>query len=238
MWKLSGKFHFLLRFCTLNWSETYIWCLIREIHLRCHTFWPFGGSSHLTITNDTLDLIIQKPPWPIPLLKNLRFPQAAVRILLKCDLGVFVNHALLNAWNMYKSWRYSLNIHHICLHQVRIRLPTLALKPRNDVTRSPKQGYQWPFKRICVHQKNFFKKKNECLCSSYILIDFDHLGRLMPRWIQKFVWRRRCAHPPGAYLQTFPFSEFSKKNSCNRENFGLNRTKDTGSELPTKDPKM
>ena len=29
-----------------------------------------------------------------------------------------------------------------CLCQVRITLPTLALKPRGDVTRSPKQGYQ------------------------------------------------------------------------------------------------
>ena len=33
--------------------------------------------------------------------------------------------------------------------KVRIRLPTLALKPRGDVTGSPKQGYQW----TCVHQK-------------------------------------------------------------------------------------
>ena len=31
---------------------------------------------------------------------------------------------------------------HLC--QVRIRLPTLTLKPRRDVTRSPKHGYQWP----------------------------------------------------------------------------------------------
>ena len=30
---------------------------------------------------------------------------------------------------------------------------TLALKPRGDVTRSPKQGYQWPHKRTGVHQK-------------------------------------------------------------------------------------
>ena len=35
--------------------------------------------------------------------------------------------------------------------------PTLALKPRGDVTRSPKQGYQWPHKRTCLQQK--FKKK-------------------------------------------------------------------------------
>ena len=33
--------------------------------------------------------------------------------------------------------------------------PTLALKPRGDVTRSPKQGYQWPHKWTCVQQKKF-----------------------------------------------------------------------------------
>ena len=33
------------------------------------------------------------------------------------------------------------------LHPVRIRLLILALKPRGDVTRSPKQGYQWPNKK-------------------------------------------------------------------------------------------
>ena len=32
--------------------------------------------------------------------------------------------------------------------------PTLALNPRGDVTRNPKQGYQWPPKKdMCVHQK-------------------------------------------------------------------------------------
>ena len=31
--------------------------------------------------------------------------------------------------------------------------PTVALKPRGDVTRNPKQGYQWPINRTCVHQK-------------------------------------------------------------------------------------
>ena len=42
--------------------------------------------------------------------------------------------------------------------------PTLALKPRGDVTRSPKQGYQWPQKWTCVLQK-FLKKTNFNLCS-------------------------------------------------------------------------
>ena len=40
------------------------------------------------------------------------------------------------------------------LHKVRIRLPTLALKPRGDVNRSPKQ---WPTIRTYVLQK--FEKK-------------------------------------------------------------------------------
>ena len=36
--------------------------------------------------------------------------------------------------------------------------PTLALKPRGDITRSPKQGYQWPHKKDSCHPI-FFKKK-------------------------------------------------------------------------------
>ena len=43
---------------------------------------------------------------------------------------------------------------------MRIRQPTLAVKPRGDVTRNPKQGYQWPQNRtcVCVRQK-YLKKK-------------------------------------------------------------------------------
>ena len=41
--------------------------------------------------------------------------------------------------------------------------PTLALKPRGDVTRNPKQGYQWPQKRTCVRQKLLKKKKKSGL---------------------------------------------------------------------------
>ena len=35
---------------------------------------------------------------------------------------------------------------------------SLALKPRADVTRSPKQGYQWPQKKDSCPTKIFFKK--------------------------------------------------------------------------------
>ena len=38
---------------------------------------------------------------------------------------------------------------------------TLALKPRGDVTRSPKQGYQWPHEKNSCPPKNFKKKLNE-----------------------------------------------------------------------------
>ena len=44
---------------------------------------------------------------------------------------------------------------------MRIRQPTLALKPRGDVTRNPKQGYQWPQNRTIVRQKYFKKKKKK-----------------------------------------------------------------------------
>ena len=39
--------------------------------------------------------------------------------------------------------------------------PTLALKPRGDITRNPKQGYQWPQKRTCVSAKKKNLKKNQ-----------------------------------------------------------------------------
>ena len=51
---------------------------------------------------------------------------------------------------------------------MRIRQPTLALKPRGDVTRNPKQGYQWPQKRTCVRQKLKKKKISGCIAYSFI----------------------------------------------------------------------
>ena len=45
------------------------------------------------------------------------------------------------------------------------KLPTLALKPRGDVTRSPKQGYLSPQKWICVQQK--FLKKQQTIDTNY-----------------------------------------------------------------------
>ena len=44
---------------------------------------------------------------------------------------------------------------------MQIRLLTLALKPRGDVTRSPKQGISGPTKRTYVLQEIFFKNKTK-----------------------------------------------------------------------------
>ena len=48
--------------------------------------------------------------------------------------------------------------------------PTLALQPRGDFTRSPKQGYQWPHKWICVQEK-LKKKKDLRVCEVVLVYD-------------------------------------------------------------------
>ena len=57
---------------------------------------------------------------------------------------------------------------------MRIRQPTLALKPRGDVTRNPKQG---PQNRTCVHQKLKKKKKKMTIMSTTPTND-DHVSPL------------------------------------------------------------
>ena len=47
---------------------------------------------------------------------------------------------------------------HLPPQKVNKAKPTLALNPRGDITRNPKQGYQWPQKRTCVSAKKRFKK--------------------------------------------------------------------------------
>ena len=44
------------------------------------------------------------------------------------------------------------------------RESTLALKPRADITRSPKQGYQWPHKKdMCPTKIKKKRIENKCL---------------------------------------------------------------------------
>ena len=54
------------------------------------------------------------------------------------------------------------HISHTPLQSLNKAEPTLALKPRGDVTRSPKQGYHWPQKWTCVQGKFKKKKKKNC----------------------------------------------------------------------------
>ena len=49
--------------------------------------------------------------------------------------------------------------------------PTLALKPRGDVTRSPKQGYQWPHKKDSCPPKILKKKKIDYIIREKPLVD-------------------------------------------------------------------
>ena len=67
-------------------------------------------------------------------------------------------------------------ISHMPLPSVNKAEPTLALKSRRDVTRSLKQGYQWPHKWTCVPQFVFLKK-------SLNFIKITHIGM----WISNFM---------------------------------------------------
>ena len=55
------------------------------------------------------------------------------------------------------------HISHTPLQSLNKAEPTLALKPRGDITRSPKHGCQWSQKWTCVQQKIFKTKKNVAL---------------------------------------------------------------------------
>ena len=50
------------------------------------------------------------------------------------------------------------NVTHMPLLSSNKAEPTLALKPRGDITRSRKQGYQWPHKKDSCPPKIFLKK--------------------------------------------------------------------------------
>ena len=55
-------------------------------------------------------------------------------------------------------YKGTCNVTHMPLLSSNKAEPTLALKPRGDVTGSPKQGYQWPHKKDSCPPKIFKKK--------------------------------------------------------------------------------
>ena len=48
--------------------------------------------------------------------------------------------------------------------------PTLALRPRGDINKSPNQGYQWPQNRTCVCVRQKFTKKTPTKTKSSIQV--------------------------------------------------------------------
>ena len=66
---------------------------------------------------------------------------------------------------------------------MQIRLPTLALKPRGDVTRSPKQVYQWPHKQDLYPPKFFLKRLCVIFCLSVLV------GNVFPATFESVVRR-------------------------------------------------
>ena len=54
------------------------------------------------------------------------------------------------------------NIHYIRLHNANKSAPTLALKSRGDIIRTPKQGYQWSQNGTCeCVLQNDFENNND-----------------------------------------------------------------------------
>ena len=78
---------------------------------------------------------------------------------------------------------------------MQIRQPTLALKPRGDVTRNPKQGYQWPQKWTCVRPKTLKKKKKKGGRDPCHLINIKWLSDRLPfssRSFCQFIFSQTC----------------------------------------------
>ena len=59
--------------------------------------------------------------------------------------------------------------------------PTLALKQRSDITRNPKQGYQWPQNRTCI----FVRRKHKNILNSFLYI-LPYSARLSSTMLQRF----------------------------------------------------
>ena len=62
-------------------------------------------------------------------------------------------------YNYHQRWILG-NVNYICLCKKGNKVESaLALKPRGDITRNPKQGNQWPpYKELCPSKKFFLKK--------------------------------------------------------------------------------
>ena len=73
-----------------------------------------------------------------------------------------------------------------------------ALKPRGDITRSPKQGYKWPLKRTHVLQNLKISIANKCEERRNVLISF-------PKEASPVVKPRAGTHCPSLYMVVIDF---------------------------------
>ena len=101
-------------------------------------------------------------------------------MLADMSAGMWMEKAQLPCWPLYSQQvlhqRWISGIHCMQVTKHASDGSTLALKPRGDVTRSPKQGYQWPHEKDLCPPK--IKKKSadrlsvvlsSCTCHQLLL---------------------------------------------------------------------
>ena len=94
------------------------------------------------------------------------------------ELSTTVHNA--KVFSKFSLMKWTINIFHVHLYQARIRLPTLALKPRGDITRVWNRGTSGP-KNGHVSNK-FFLKKSITTHTSYSFVLTSHL-KMNSHWL-------------------------------------------------------
>ena len=133
-----------------------VWCFRSPHRTSCPSSPPWESSSaRSSLQSRTLD-------WSIHFRVNVQLCWLQIRHPISAEIRMWGTVTGCHAGcqevdRLHQKW-FSGNVLDVCLRKVRIRLPTLALKPRGNITKRSKQGYQWPHKWACVHQiwKIFF----------------------------------------------------------------------------------
>ena len=118
------------------------------------TIYHFQWFSMLQNSRPYYHLSYFKTNWSLPfLIQCLSHTNACINVY-KNDLTAIkeVSNVLHQRW----FWRIHCTLH-TGKESTQARGSTLALKSRVDITRSPKQGYQWPHKKDWYAPKKFLK---------------------------------------------------------------------------------
>ena len=148
---ISEVIYFCISFSIWKYAWQIVCSIVSLFLAKQFTYWidcPANReyrSLNLTFSEYTLFLINQQNPVHIyrSQVKAWGVRQRVVK------LGCFLKLSPHNAdhqkvGNVYHQRWISENVHYIRLHNRTTTEPILALKPRGDITRNPKQGYQWP----------------------------------------------------------------------------------------------